>query len=323
MRYFFMLLILWGMGACMSTPNENGRRQPNPVSDVMVAKLGRFQGDETGFAALRGEFRRNNPGYDLDFRQRVYAIDAEDASRIVFIQSGESRAWLKTRSGEEDAGDSVIGLGDVILLRPGISARFSGPTSAVVFTVKDELPPEIPAFIRPDHDPAITDTPGGCATDDEAYRRLLLTWKPENGPYVYHGLNAHRVRIIDSFSHYHPVDGGFDEFYLVQESRPNGRIVTSSQLDRIERPDGMTGDEARNICDVRFLNPGDLVYLRREVVHRGVGDVVVQVISIPGFKPGAEIGVDHHFRAINEKLALRTCDMIPFNADASTSTVVK
>ena len=78
-------------------------------------------------------------------------------------------------------------------------------------------------MIRPDWDPNITDIPGGCATETNAYRRILLTWKQEVGQYLYHALNAHRVRIMDSFSHYHPVEGGFDEFYLVQMALPDAQ----------------------------------------------------------------------------------------------------
>ena len=61
----------------------------------------------------------------------------------------------------------------------------------------------------------------------------------------------------------------------------------------------------------------------RGIVHRGLGGVLAQVISVPGFRPNAEIGVDHHLTAINDRLGLIGDDALPFNAAASLETVVK
>ena len=47
------------------------------------------------------------------------------------------------------------------------------------------------------------------------------------------------------------------------------------------------------------------------------------MITVPGFIPGSEIGVDHHLRAINERLGLRGERALPFNAEASEGPVVK
>jgi hypothetical protein len=68
---------------------------------------------------------------------------------------------------------------------------------------------------------------------------------------------------------------------------------------------------------------GDLVYLPRGVVHRGFGGVVAQVITVPGFIPGSEIGVDHHLRAINERLDLNVDEALPFNLEASDEEVIR
>jgi len=59
------------------------------------------------------------------------------------------------------------------------------------------------------------------------------------------------------------------------------------------------------------------------LIHRGLGGVLAQVITVPGFRPGAEIGVDHHLRAISEKLGLSGDEMIPYHADAATEALVK
>ena len=169
----------------------------------------------------------------------------------------------------------------------------------------------------------ITDVPGGCATETGAYRRILLTWKDKVGPYLYHSLNAHRVRIMDSFSHYHPVKGGFDEFYLVQMALPEAKLITSTQTSRIENPATVTPEVANSLLQSHSLRVGDLVYLPRGVVHRGVGGVLAQVITVPGFVPGSEIGVDHHLKKINEILQLSRKAKLPLNVEASASAIIK
>ena len=50
---------------------------------------------------------------------------------------------------------------------------------------------------------------------------------------------------------------------------------------------------------------------------------VIRIITAPGFRPGAEIGVDHRLRAINERLGLEGDEALPFRLESSTSAVVK
>ena len=171
---------------------------------------------------------------------------------------------------------------------------------------------ELPSFLRPDWHPGITDTPGGCATERGAYRRVVLTWLRRNGRFNYRALNAHRVRISDSFTHYHPLDGGFDEFYLVQMLQPGARLLTSTRTEDIVA-ESVRADEVDELFESHELRKGELVYIPRGVVHRGLGGVLAHVITAPGFVPGAEIGVDHHLRAINEKLGLRGKRALPLH----------
>ena len=63
------------------------------------------------------------------------------------------------------------------------------------------------------------------------------------------------------------------------------------------------------------LRTGDLVYLPRGVVHRGIGGAVVQVITIPGFVPGAEIGVDDALQSLNDRLGLRGSAALPVHGE--------
>jgi len=290
--------------------------EQEPVA-VKAAHLGRPGGDEVGLAVIRSAFAGRNPGYQLDWREALGSLSAEGTPRIVFVQAGEGRGTI------DGGAPSELTVGDIVLLRPGEELRCEGGLSALVFEVPDPLPEELPGFIRPDWDPSITDTPGGCAEETGAYRRILLTWKESVGPYVYHGLNAHRVRITDSFSHYHPLEGGFDEFYLVQMVQPGAHLLTSDRTERIESPGTVTAEEAGGLLESRTLAVGDLVYLPRGTVHRGVGGVLAQVITAPGFVPGAEIGVDHHLRAIDERLGLEGEAALPYHEAASLDAVVK
>ena len=216
------------------------------------------------------------------------------------------------------------GVGDVLLLRAGErwDLEGDGALSLLAFTLPDSLPAHLPSIVRPDWDPKITDTPGGCATEGDAYRRILLTWKPAVGPYILHSLNAHRVRIKNSFSHYHPVVGGFDEFYLVQQAPPGARLLTSSNVAAIEARN-VDRDQAKTLMQSRELQVGDCVYLPRGTMHRGLGGALVQVISVPGFVPKSEIGVDHHLWAINKQLGLRGDAALPFHVTAARIKVVK
>lgn len=283
---------------------------------VRIAHLGQA-GADADLAAIRAAFAERNPGYDLDFVPELDGLAAEGRPCIAFVQSGEGPASVAAGEATE------LATGDIVLLRPGETLADEGRHSAVAFTVAEALPASLPIFIRPDWDPAITDTPGGCAEETGAYRRILLTWLDTVGPYVYHGLNAHRVRIMDSFSHYHPVEGGFDELYLVQMAQPGAKLYTSERTESIEDPDSVTRADAAALLVERPLAVGDLVYLPRGTVHRGFGGVLAQVITVPGFRPGAEIGVDHLLREINEQLGLAGAEALPFHAAAAAERVVK
>ncbi|MBK8099659.1 MAG: hypothetical protein IPK26_21345 [Planctomycetes bacterium] len=270
-------------------------------------------------ARIADEFARRNPGYGVAAAMACQDLPRSDRARLAFVQRGRANARVGDGTAAIHVGE--VAVGDLVVLPPGQGLRADAPLDLVVFTVPD-TPADVPTFVRPDHDPKITDTPGGCATETGAYRRILLTWQRAKGPYTFHGLNAHRVRIDDSFSHYHPVVGGFDEFYLVQMTQGGARLLTSDRVDRIELPDHVTNDEARSLLQTTPLQVGDLVYLPRGLMHRGLGGALVQVITVPGFVPGAEIGVDHHLRRIGERLGL-SADELPYHEPASHAPVVR
>lgn len=308
MRFVRCWVLVVSFG-CASAPEE--------VAEGVVAV--NLRGDAASFATLRAALRDRNPGYDVEWSAATRGIDANDSFRVAFVQGGAATATVQG----ETARNSAIEVGAALALRPLERADFDSPVDLVIFTVPQPFSADTPSFLRPDFDPRIDDQQGGCATEEGPYRRLLLTWRPENGPYVHHGLNAHRVRITNSFTHYHPEDGGFDEMYLVQSDREGATLFTSHERARIEAPESVGREEARTLLRARRIAADDFVFLPRGVVHRGVGGAIVMVITIPGFKPGAEIGVDHHLRAISERCVDEGGWFVPYNVDASGGPVVR
>lgn len=306
--------LLW-QGTGVAAGSEDGE-----VPIVKIVHLGAPGGDKAGLLALKAEFESHNPGYALWFEADASGVAAAGYAQVVFVQRGEATATVQSE-GADSLSD--VGVGDLVLLRPGEALSSDRPMDLLTFGTPEPLPPNLPSFIRPDWDEHITDTPGGCATETGAYRRVCLTWLREKRAYNFHSLNAHRVRIMDSFSHYHPLEGGFDEFYLVQMVQPGARIIVSHQTGAIVDERGVTRESAAGLLHEYELAVGDLVYLPRGVMHRGVGGVLAQVITTPGFVPGAEIGVDHHLRAIDERLGLEGDDALPYNAEASAGPVVR
>jgi hypothetical protein len=295
---------------------------------VQIANL-YSEEDREAFENIRQMFIEKNPGYDMVYHSDVREVETKEITRVVFVQEIGgvtnqdvfANATITGNPGTVRESEAIVG--DILILHKGESLQFDTEMGLLVFDVPRIPEQDLPSFIRPDWDPNITDVPGGCATDIDAYRRILLTWSEDVGEYIYHALNAHRVRIYDSFSHYHPVEGGFDEFYLVQMVHPGAKIITSEKVDVITRPETVERSQVDGLVHEYELEVGDLVYLPRGVMHRGYGGVVAQVITIPGFIPGSEIGVDHHLRAINERLGLSGEDALPFNEEHSHEAVIR
>ncbi len=320
MRYLIFIILLLQFG-CSSQETDS---QMDNVQIVNVS-----HGDRQNFDSMRQIFKERNPGYDMMYLSGVRQIEENNSTRVAFVQEigGVTNqdvlasATLRDTLGAENISDAIVG--DILILKKGESLQFDTQMGLLVFDVPEEPEQNLPSYIRPDWDPNITDVPGGCATDIDAYRRILLTWQEEVGEYIYRAINAHRVRIYDSFSHYHPVEGGFDEFYLVQMVKPGAKIITSERVDLITKPDQVDVSQTELLIDEYDLEVGDLVYLPRGVMHRGFGGVLAQVITIPGFIPGSEIGVDHHLRSINERLNLDEVMALPYNEEHSHEPVIR
>jgi hypothetical protein len=309
-KSYWLILLLLPLSYCISTKTSDTMEK-----GIRIAHLAK--NDTKGFAQIKNSFKNNNPGYDLYYFHQTKQIPSHESNRVLFLQEGGGTATLSNGQ------SSKFSVGDIIMLDKAASLSTDSLFSALVFSVPDTPPTNIPSFIRPDWDSNITDTPGGCATATNAYRRILLTWKDKVGPYLFHSINAHRVRITDSFSHYHPQKGGFDEFYLVQMVQPTARIITSNQVNLIENPLSINKKQAKNLIQETALATGDLIYLPRGLMHRGIGGVLAQVITVPGFIPGSEIGVDHHLKKINNHLNLKGKNRLPLNEEASKTAIIK
>ena len=271
---------------------------------------------EPGFSSLAATLADRNPGTSLAFAASAVDVPANDGHRVVFVQRGETEGEVITERGRRIA--SLLRVGDLLALRPGDVARFDAPVDILSFGIAEPLDDSVPSIIRPDFDPALTDAPGGCATDPGAYRRLLLTWDLARGPYVNRGFNCHRVRIDDSFTHYHPLEGGWDEIYLVQEAPDGAQLLVCRETDRLDREQlvasgsvtspqeysRLSEPEIDGLFESIPLHAGSLVLLPRGLAHRGLGGAVVQVIAVPGFRPGFEIPLDGAIQRLNGRFLL-------------------
>jgi hypothetical protein len=304
----FVSVGCWCVAAACAGPSA-------PAPGLHRVRLG-----QDDLAPLANAFAAANPGHALHWRPATTALPAVATARIALVQAGVASARIATAAGERS---DALGVGDLLVLAPGETFAADAPVDLLVFELPAVPSASVPRIVRPDHDPRLTDTPGGCATDGPIYRRVALTWLDRNGPYTFHGLNAHRVRIDDSFTHYHPPVGGFDEFYLVQAVRPGAVLLTSAQVERIVQPTTVARAEVPGLLQATPLQPGDLLWLPRGLVHRGFGGVLAWVVTVPGFVPGAEIGVDHHLHAINERLGLTGADALPLHAAAADRPLVR
>lgn len=312
------LLILLLLTSCQTSKSEQEQepQASNMTNDDQMQIVRLTAQDTSGFEAIRKSFTSNNPGYDLHFHPQTTELAQSAVPRLAFLQTGGGTAII-------DGDSSKISVGDIINIPAGARMETDSLVDFLVFDIPEAPPAEIPVFIRPDWDPNITDTPGGCATETNAYRRILLTWQGKNGPYLYHALNAHRVRIMNSFTHYHPLEGGFDEFYLVQMAQPKAKIITSEKVDLITHPESVKKDDLTGLLQETPLHVGDLVYLPRGVAHRGLDGVLAHVITVPGFIPGSEIGIDHHLKAICDHLSLEGEARLPYHEEAAETVVIK
>ncbi|MGE0144759.1 MAG: hypothetical protein AB7I19_15275 [Planctomycetota bacterium] len=296
---------------------------------MLVASLARSPGTAvdsmpTELNAIAANLSMHWPGYGLEFAPDSHELPPQGRWRLCFVHDLERSAELRIFAEESTIAEQLaVRLGDAFWLAPGEHAQIRPALDLLAFAVPDGPGKDCPPVLRPDFDPRLTDTPGGCATATDAYRRVMLTWLERNGPYTARSINCHRVRMTDSFSHYHPREGGFEELYLVHEVSPGGCILWSSQVAAIEARAAADPATARAFIQRFVPAAGDLVFIPRGTMHRAIGGVLAHVVTIPGFVPAREIGLDHHLRAISEGLGMRGDDALPYHVAASFAPMVK
>jgi hypothetical protein len=141
----------------------------------------------------------------------------------------------------------------------------------------------------------LKDTAGGCNFAFDAFRRLPLTWYintgTEDNPDGINTVNSHIVNIAaeTSKAHYHPailIGGGKpqSEIYFVLDPA----VYSLNTYGRESYLWAFPNVDNLSISEKVPLSPGSVVYIPPGTGHQGI-DAFVNVITLPGFKPGNEI----------------------------------
>ena len=166
----------------------------------------------------------------------------------------------------------------------------------------------------------LRDTAGGCSPGFDAFRRLNLTWlpppaaqaqvaaalldQPATGAVLADAdapnrLNSHVLHIeaAQSRTHYHPVEptgGGRPqtELYFALDPAAYGLHAPPGAVPRLTTFPCL--DDYRQF-EVTALVPGMAAFMAPGTGHRGL-DAFVNIVTIPGFKPGNERYLDRLIR---------------------------
>ena len=144
----------------------------------------------------------------------------------------------------------------------------------------------------------LLDTAGGCSPGFDPFRRLPITWYPNNPGEEGDGLNFFNNHLVNipaenSPTHFHPpipIGGGLPqtEFYLVLDAS-SYQLATAGEEPSIVLYPNLTD---LSQYEIHRLKPGMFVYIPPGVGHRGL-NVFAMIMTIPGFKPGNELYLDH------------------------------
>jgi hypothetical protein len=222
--------------------------------------------------------------------------------------------WLEDRGGQEALAHLVARGQDLGWSTKGGAGSFERCGAGDQLIATSDLPLrvrgtfgywwiDLPAGSRPSGSTTrrlryLKDTAGGCAPGFDAFRRLTLPWQPFTEtparPDGVNVVNSHAVHIAaaQSRTHYHPVDptgGGSPqtEFYFVLDPADLGLQHPGTAGSLRIFPDVADWSASEMVP----LQPGSVVLIPPGTGHRGL-DVMVNVVTVPGFKPGNEIYVD-------------------------------
>ena len=114
---------------------------------------------------------------------------------------------------------------------------------------------------------------------------------------------------------YHRGDAEAREFWQEAVKNPNNDTARLDREQLDSAGDRLGEDDLDGLFESIPLHAGSLVLLPRGLAHRGLGGAVVQVIAVPGFKPGYEIPLDRSIQRLNGRFALTGGRRLPLHLD--------
>jgi hypothetical protein len=245
--------------------------------------------------------------WNLDHAPRPWSLDGaiDDALRSLYKMYREQGYSTK----QTDSWEPIIS-GDQIIVCAEEDIRVRGRFQALAVENVDRRTSHVSAVRRLRH---LADTGGGCNPDFDPFRRLPLTWyyndpnEPGDG---LNWVNSHVVNIPEetSPSHFHPPKGIGDCGGIPQREMYLTLDPASYQLNTWGRKASLlTFPDLRNLqCYQQHpLEPGMFIYIPPGTGHRGL-NVLVNVLTIPGFKPHNEYYMDRDIRDL-------TAGKVPYN----------
>ncbi len=229
----------------------------------------------------------------LDHIARPWSTDAsvQEAIERLFLRYRDCGWSVKRSDSFEEFHE-----GDQLIACAGDTLRVRGRFSCLAMENVGRTQSHIPQVRRLRY---LTDTAGGCNPDFDPFRRLPLTWyynyPGESGDGL-NWVNSHIVNIPKETSpaHFHPPKGiggesGIPqrEMYLVLNPQAYNLNTYGRAASLIVFPD--LQDLRR--CQQIPLEHGMFIYIPPGTGHRGL-DALVNVLTIPGFKPHNEYYID-------------------------------
>jgi len=254
--------------------------------------------------AILSRWRRD--GFVGDFAGELWRLDhlpqpwssdsrVMETLRSLFTSYRQSGFSTKRSESFEPlmAGDQMIAYGDEVL-------RVRGQFECLAMENVNRRQSHVSAVRRLRY---LADTAGGCNPDFDPFRRLPLTWYynyPGESDDGLNWVNSHVVNIPQETSpaHFHPprgigAAGGIPqrEMYLTLDPAAYELNTWGRAASLLTWPD------LRDLrcCQQHALTPGMFIYIPPGTGHRGL-DVLVNVLTIPGFKPHNEYYIDRDIR---------------------------
>jgi len=192
-----------------------------------------------------------------------------------------------------------IGMGDQVVVRPSERVNVRGEIRYLWIEDLNKVDPHVSTTRRVRY---LKDLAGGCNIAFDPFRRLPLTWCVKgidsHNPDGLNRVNSHIVNMAEELSrtHFHPpaaAGGGRPqhELYMVLDQAGYGLSTYGRRCCAYFFPNLEDLSEYEEVN----LSPGNIVYIPPGTAHRGV-NVLADVLTLPGFKPGNEWYIDKKIR---------------------------